>query len=1238
MVTAKRIITVLAAVLFIVPVAASATAEEISIQDSVKGDIYPSSQAGGLGFSSALADLNGDGDLDYLISRTDSQGVFRSSNNNQVFIKYGDGTLLGEVSLTSSTATITDSQQASAFGNIMATGDLNNDGYDDVVIGASSDDEIANDAGAVYILYGQAEELESMAATSLAKIAGEADGDKAGLDVAVGDLNNDGYDDIAVGAEFNDDAGSNYGSVYVIYGSSTYIESGGLDDHIQLSGTSAGRFGSGLAIGDVNDDVYNDLIIGQDGYSSSSGAVYLVPGGASQLTDNTSVDGNSHVRFQGEASNNFAGETIAVADVDNDSIGDIIVGAYGENTFAGAVYVVSGSNSLANASLSTAEKFSGVSGSLGYTLNVGDVNGDGIDDIIAGAESDGVGGKVYIIEGSASLSGASVSGSTAISASDTGVAIGFYNFSSGDVNNDGYADIFIGSPDISTDEYYGGEYYLYAGSSSPSSTATGSISNTFALDDVYEYLFNEDVSVGDLNGDGYDDFVLSSSQVYESRNNDGALFILYGSEDGFTEVSVEDVPMIYGDTAVGSETVIADLDLDGYDDLLFNEDDTNILHILYGGSSQLSGKNILSSLSTVTISGTLENISEIEVSDLDGNTYPEIIIGDSQDNTAASNAGAIHVFYDQGSRASSFTFGDGVKLLGDANASDLVGLTLSAGDMNGDGYGDLVVGGPGNDDGGSGAGAIYVLYGSATQYTDGNLSDNATTITGKAGDFMANTSIQHGDFNGDGYADAVVGASLSDEVATDSGVVYIVYGQQSELTDSSITGHVQIQGTDTQGNFGASNSVAVLDIQDDGYDDLVIGYEEYNSSNGALIFFNGSSTDLTSGTWEDLADYYEEGTGQYGALVFSGDYNADGYPDIYVQSSNAEFNYDTSLGTGNVIFGGSVDFTLLGSTQNVECGASYSDPGATAADYYTGQSLTVATSGTVDADTTGSYAVGYSAENIFGKQGSTTRSVTVRDTQDPTVTLNGSSTVAITLGDTYTEQGATASDDCDSSLSVTTSGSVDTSTAGTYTITYTTSDNSGNSATATRIVTVQSGSDTGNDEDEEDGSNLTVRTVEPLRNSKIRVTYTDGTTRIIRAFASGPNKPRVKLTQDGERIVVLKRNGKIVRVYDARTGEFLRGKKVRKKKQNQVYLKLLVKDGVEYVVTATSRRMTIRTTTMRLTPNSDRLLNKNTKKMEDACVRFRVRTRNDRIQIKTANLTTIRVYGITDDHELEKIR
>src|SRR5439155_629210 len=150
--------------------------------------------------------------------------------------------------------------------------------------------------------------------------------------------------------------------------------------------------------------------------------------------------------------------------------------------------------------------------------------------------------------------------------------------------------------------------------------------------------------------------------------------------------------------------------------------------------------------------------------------------------------------------------------------------------------------------------------------------------------------------------------------------------------------------------------------------------------------------------------------------------------------------------------------TLAGANPlTVECHGTFTNPGATASDVCAGD-LTgaIVASGSVDANTVGSYSRTYTVSDGQGHSDIKTRTVNVVDTQPPSITVAGANPLTVECHGTFTDPGATASDVCagDLTSSIAASGSVDANTVGSYTRTYTVTDGHGNSDTQTRTVNV----------------------------------------------------------------------------------------------------------------------------------------------------------------------------------------
>ncbi|MFA6027590.1 MAG: integrin alpha, partial [Patescibacteria group bacterium] len=163
--------------------------------------------------------------------------------------------------------------------SVSSAGDVNNDGYDDIITGAYGNDDGGSMAGAAFLVYGQTTQLTSASLSTAVEFTGEAAGDYAGYSVATsGDVNNDGYDDLIIGATNNNDGGSSAGATYLIYGQSANLTSASLSTPIEFMGETANNeFGNYVSCGDMNGDGFSDILVGDkddDSVANNAGAIY----------------------------------------------------------------------------------------------------------------------------------------------------------------------------------------------------------------------------------------------------------------------------------------------------------------------------------------------------------------------------------------------------------------------------------------------------------------------------------------------------------------------------------------------------------------------------------------------------------------------------------------------------------------------------------------------------------------------------------------------------------------------------------------------------------------------------------------------------------------------------------------------------------------------------------------------------------------------------------------------------
>ncbi|MEM8641309.1 MAG: DUF4347 domain-containing protein [Cyanobacteria bacterium P01_G01_bin.54] len=531
--------------------------------------------------------------------------------------------------------------------SVSHAGDINGDGIADLIIGASDADPNGNSgAGESYVVFGGntigsngALELSSLDGSNGFILNGVAADDSSGRSVSrAGDVNNDGIDDLIIGAPNADSNGNlNTGESYVVFGGTT-IGSNGSFELSSLDGSNGFVLNgidafdqSGRSVshaGDVNGDGIADLIIGATGASPNgnvaAGESYVVFGennlGSNGSFELNSLDGSNGFVLNGIDELDLSGGSVSRAgDVNGDGIDDLIIGAEvadpNGNLNAGESYVVFGGNNVGgNGSL----ELSSLDGSNGFVLNgidaddlsgvsvssAGDVNGDGVNDLIIGApsldlDSTSVAGESYVVFGGTTIGGngalelSSLDGSNGfvINGVDARDLSGRSVSGAGDVNGDGFADLVIGAPAADPDgkDRAGESYVVFGGNTigsngsfelSSLNGSNGFVLNGFVLNgaDAGDGSGWSVSDTGDVNGDGIDDLIIGASVA--SPNGKilaGESYVIFGVRDTANAAPTFTSPA----TAIVPENQLAVIDIDATDDT--NSEGSGLTYSITGG-------------------------------------------------------------------------------------------------------------------------------------------------------------------------------------------------------------------------------------------------------------------------------------------------------------------------------------------------------------------------------------------------------------------------------------------------------------------------------------------------------------------------------------------------------------------------------------------------------------------------------------------------------------------------------
>ncbi len=984
---------------------------EVSLLDGTNGFRFRgSSPIDRTGSSvSGAGDINGDGIDDLVIGARFAD--IGGSQTGAAYVLFGSATgfasTIDPSFLNGSTGFVL---KAEADGDILgnsvsSAGDVNGDGIDDLIVGALGADPNGSGSGSAYVVFGttggfsQTVDLDDLDGTNGFELTGGAAGDRLGSSVhSAGDVNGDGIDDLIVGAYSTNTTGAGTGSGYVVFGSSVgfdaTISASTLDgtNGFQISGNevnaSAGASVSGL--GDINGDGIDDLIIGVPGadpVGASSGTSYVVFGSLDSfgaLLNVGSIDGTNGFRIDGSSSNDRSGGSVSSAgDVNGDGLNDILVGASNADdggTNAGASYVIFGSTSEFDHTIS----LNSLDGSNGYRIDgasaedfsgrsvsaAGDVNADGFGDLIVGSlqavpgvSSTGP-GTSHVVYGS----------NYQADEDDSARLIG--NVLANDSDPDG-DDLTVFSFDgtsalgamVMAGAVDGTFVYDVSGVA-----AADALNDGETLTDTFDYTISDGNGGFDtatvtvtINGSTDNQLVLAVSDTaiaveggpvidIDVLDNDdhpdgfGGISIITGPAEGSATVTLDnhisfDPGTDFQDLAPDETrdvTIVYELeDIDG------DTDQATVTVTVKGAGSvppvAVDDGGSLSSLNLISLDGTdgfrLDGEADGDwagqsvsgAGDINGDGFDDVIIGASRADPNGNSSGSSYVVFGSGDgfaasyELSSLDGTTGFRIDG-VTADDLSGHSVSgAGDVNGDGFDDLVIGAYGASPNGTSSGSSYILFGSAGGFAPTvDLSalngTNGFRLDGNQGSDRSGYAVSGaGDVNGDGFDDLIVGAYGADpNGVAQSGSSYVVFGSGSGFTPSldlsslDGTNGFRLDGERLDDRSGRSLS-DVGDVNGDGVDDLIIGaplsdvnaehagssYVVFGDLAGFAPVLDLSTLDGTNGFRLDGTDSFDWSGGSVSGV---GDVNNDGVDDLIIGARLTDLNGSQS-GSSYIVFG-----------------------------------------------------------------------------------------------------------------------------------------------------------------------------------------------------------------------------------------------------------------------------------------------------------------------------------------------
>jgi hypothetical protein len=413
---------------------------------------------------------------------------------------------------------------------VAGAGDVNGDAIPDLLVGAPANDFIDDFAGRAYVFLGPLSPNMN-AGVADATISAEAFGDNLGVAVAGGfDTDDDGHDDILVGARGNDTPGIQAGRVYLFRGPLAGDHGATSADAI-ISGTEYSELGRAVAAGSLDDDGFDEVIVGApdaDGLGAISGEVYVFNGPVQGALG----AGDADATLSGVLLNELVGSSIAIGDLDDDGTGDLVVGGPRpplNGTDTGRVYVFHGpvQGTLSVLQADAVLYGEATNDAFGSSVDAGrDVDGDGVEDLVVGASQlfNPGAGKAYLFLGPLDGSIQATDADAVFVGEAEDDVFGDSVALVPDTDGDGRAEVLVGAWNNAAGGQRAGRAYLFRGGSLAGTIAAGQ-ADLFLTGGPSPDQVGLSVAGDDLDGSGLGDLIIGAPQFAEGDR--GLTYVVY---------------------------------------------------------------------------------------------------------------------------------------------------------------------------------------------------------------------------------------------------------------------------------------------------------------------------------------------------------------------------------------------------------------------------------------------------------------------------------------------------------------------------------------------------------------------------------------------------------------------------------------------------------------------------------------------------------------------------------------